>query len=83
MEERIQRPNMSELQVMIPSVEDCFLLMKKYGMLENIRAHSIVVAKISKFIAKKMKENGMNLSLEKTLAGALMHDIAEKDFHAV
>ena len=36
---------------MIPSVEQCFELMKKYGMLDNIRAHSIVVEKVAAIIA--------------------------------
>jgi len=62
---------------MIPSVEDCFELMEKYGMLENIKAHSIIVEKLANIIAKGLREAGADISLEKVTAGALMHDIGK------
>jgi len=62
---------------MIPSVEKCYELMDKYGMLDNIRAHSVVVEKIAITIAKGLNESGSDLSLEKVTAGALMHDIGK------
>jgi uncharacterized protein len=62
---------------MIPSVEQCFDLMAKYEMLENIRAHSIMVERIASLMARGLREAGENLSLDKVTAGALMHDIAK------
>lgn len=62
---------------MIPSVQQCFALMTKYEMLENIKAHSIMVERIASLVARSLQEAGEALSLEKVTAGALMHDIAK------
>jgi len=62
---------------MIPSVQQCFALMTKYEMLENIKAHSIMVERIASLMARSLQMAGENLSLEKVTAGALMHDIAK------
>ena len=62
---------------MIPTVEQCFDLMAKYEMLENIKAHSIVVERIASLVARGLVEAGENLSLGRVTAGALMHDIAK------
>lgn len=73
---------------MIPSAEKCFALMEKYGMLDNIKAHSIVVEKIANIIARGNIDAGLDISIEKVTAGALMHDIGKticlnsKDDHA-
>lgn len=69
--------NTDELLQMIPSIETCFLLMEKYGMLENIKAHSVVVAKIARLIAKGLEQAGVDISIEKAIAAALMHDIGK------
>ena len=63
--------------------------MERYGMLDNIRAHSIVVEKIANVIAIGLQEAGAEISIEKVAAGALMHDIGKtlclnsSDDHAV
>ena len=62
---------------MIPSTEKCISLMNFYGMLENIKAHSFIVEKVARILADGLKKNGVNISLEKVTAGALMHDIAK------
>jgi putative nucleotidyltransferase with HDIG domain len=62
---------------MIPSVQQCFELMAKYEMLENIKAHSIMVERIASLIARGLQEAGESLSLDLVTAGALMHDIAK------
>jgi uncharacterized protein len=64
---------------MIPSVGRCFALMQQYGMLENIRAHSIVVAKIARHIASALNTAGIEISVAKTTAGALLHDIGKTE----
>jgi uncharacterized protein len=48
----------------IPSEKECYDLMEKYRMLDNIREHSIVTS-------------GVQLSVDKAVAGALLHDIAK------
>ncbi len=62
---------------MIPNTEECILLMNTYGMLENIKAHSFKVEQIAYIIAKGIKKSGINISLKKVRAGALLHDIAK------
>ena len=62
---------------MIPGVEGCFRLMEQYQMLENIKAHSIVVAKVAHLIGRSLLNKGVALSLDKVTAGALLHDIGK------
>ena len=62
---------------MIPSAEECYEFMKKYGMFDHIKAHSIVVEKIASVITKSLRDKGVDVSLETVTAGALMHDIGK------
>ncbi len=62
---------------MIPTVEDCFEIMEKYGMLDNIRDHSIMVEKVANIIAREIIKAGFQISMKKVTAGALMHDIGK------
>jgi putative nucleotidyltransferase with HDIG domain len=74
---------------MIPTSDQCFDLMEKYGMLDNIRAHSIVVEQVASLIARCLRQAGEDIVLERVTAGALMHDIAKtmclrtKEDHAI
>ncbi len=62
----------------IPSISKCLSLMDEHAMLENIKAHSLVVASVARTIM-----NGFHLSREHlpsmdvVIAGALLHDIAK------
>ena len=40
---------------MIPTKEECLRLMGEYGMLENIIAHSLEVAKVALFYLNRVK----------------------------
>lgn len=62
---------------MIPSVRQCFELMEQYRMLPNIRDHSLLVARVAGLMVEELCRSGMALSLELTVAGALLHDIAK------
>jgi putative nucleotidyltransferase with HDIG domain len=62
---------------MIPSVKNCLQLMEQYEMLDNIKAHSVMVEKIASIMGRGLKESGMDISLEKIAAGALLHDIGK------
>ena len=46
-------------------------------MLGHIRAHSIMVAKVARVIARSLKREGMTVSVSKTTVGALLHDIGK------
>ncbi len=62
---------------MIPTVDQCFELMERYGMLENIKAHSIMVEKVANIIAREIMKSGTDISMAVITAGALMHDIGK------
>jgi uncharacterized protein len=65
----------------IPTREQCLALMDQYGMLANIRAHSLLVTNVAEEILNGlMEKNESRISLpekELVLAGALLHDIAK------
>lgn len=46
-------------------------------MLENIRAHSIVVGRIAHFMATELRRAGQPISVELCLSAALLHDIGK------
>jgi uncharacterized protein len=62
---------------MIPTVRECFVLMVKYGMLDNIKAHSIMVEKVATLLAQNLADAGEKLRLDVVTAGALIHDIGK------
>ena len=45
--------------------------MEKYQMLDNIKAHSLVVANVAHLLARSLLNAGIFISLEKVIAGAL------------
>jgi putative nucleotidyltransferase with HDIG domain len=51
--------------------------MEQYQMLPNIKDHSIIVAQVAELITSGLNTNGHKLSLEKIIAGALLHDIGK------
>lgn len=62
---------------MIPAPEECLRLMDEYRMLPNIRAHSLVVARIAELLAQALRAHGAAIDVDLTVAAALMHDIAK------
>ena len=62
---------------MIPTVKECYDLIDKYQMLDNIREHSMVVAETVRVICLGLVTSGVQLSVDKAVAGALLHDIAK------
>jgi HD superfamily phosphodiesterase len=75
---------MSEINT-IPSIPQCLALMDQYGMLDNIRAHSLTVARAAEAILTGLTETKAATKGGKTIvpdpdlviAGALLHDIAK------
>jgi uncharacterized protein len=62
---------------MIPQPHECFQLMRQYGMLENIREHSIMVARVADYLASGLLAAGKEISMPLIVAGALLHDIGK------
>lgn len=51
--------------------------MANYGMLANIREHSILVARVAALLVENIRQQGVALSMERAVAGALLHDIGK------
>jgi uncharacterized protein len=68
---------MNELSLKILNVKKCLDLMEQYHMLPNIKDHSIVVARVAEIITSSLIAAGHELSLDKVIAGALLHDIGK------
>ncbi|WP_028582491.1 HDIG domain-containing metalloprotein [Desulfogranum japonicum] len=65
----------------IPDQAECYKLMEQHGMLDNIRAHSLTVARLSEEILTELQANPAiprPLPDQRlVIAGALLHDIAK------
>lgn len=61
----------------IPDDRECFALWDKYGMWENIRAHSRKVALICEALAARALEVGFNVSVRQARSAGLLHDLAK------
>jgi len=53
--------------------------MDEYGMLENIKAHSFVVARVAELLTRNLQACGLDLPLDAIIAGALLHDIGKTE----
>lgn len=64
-----------------PDADHCFRLMAAYDMLPNIRAHSLMVARVAMQLCAGLAQHGQAAAglPDRTLvlAGALLHDIAK------
>jgi len=61
----------------IPSKDDCFQLMCRMKMLENIVAHSIQVCRVGMCLVAHLKLEGNQLNGQLVKAAALLHDITK------
>jgi uncharacterized protein len=62
---------------MIPDREECSRLMERYGMLDNIVAHSLEVSKVALFLSEELNRKGQRIDVRLVEAAALLHDIAK------
>ncbi len=61
----------------IPSPTDCLAFMAAYGMLPNIREHSLLVREVAVHLGTSLIEAGFPLHLDLIEAGALLHDLGK------
>lgn len=71
---------MAMSHIRTPSLAECVQLMEQYGMLANIRHHSLVVARLADLLLAGLcaftpERPQVNRNL--VIAGALLHDIAK------
>ncbi len=62
---------------MIPDRDECLRLMRQYGMLEHIVAHSLEVTRVALFLCTELNRKGQRLDPRLVEAGSLLHDIAK------
>lgn len=65
------------LAMAIPSRVECSRLMAAYGMLPNIREHSLLVTEVALWLGRKLAATGVSLRLPLIEAGALLHDLGK------
>jgi putative nucleotidyltransferase with HDIG domain len=64
--------------VNIPDPAACAALMEQHGMLANIWAHSLMVARIARLLAERLQKiSGQPPDFQLCVSGALLHDIAK------
>lgn len=65
----------------IPSINQCLEFHDKFEMLDNIRAHSFVVARVAESLVDGLQRTGKTFGplpdKEEVIVGALLHDIAK------
>ena len=61
----------------VPTREQCLALWDAYGMLPNIRAHSLAVACIAETLAVLAASAGLPVDVGAVRAAALLHDLAK------
>ena len=59
----------------LPTEEQCLQYFDQYKVPQNIKDHCLNVQKIAVFIAKKLKEKGININLDLVSSAALLHDL--------
>lgn len=61
----------------VPTDEECLVLWDAYGMLPNVRAHSLLVACVATALGERALEAGLSVNVAEVRAAALLHDLAK------
>ncbi len=65
-------------ELLIPSVKQCFQLIRKMEMMSHIKEHSLRVCQVAEFLTDLMIESAhVRLNRDLVYAGALLHDITK------
>jgi putative nucleotidyltransferase with HDIG domain len=70
-------PERGDLGAFTPTDEQCFACWDALDMLPHIRKHSLLVAGLATFLARRAAERGSRVDVAATRAAALLHDIAK------
>lgn len=69
------------MTINLPSITQCLEFYDRFEMLDNIRAHSFVVARVAETLVDGLHRTGKSRSplpdKEEVIVGALLHDIAK------
>lgn len=69
----------SEMKRKVPSVDQCYKLLKQYRVPDHIIQHSEIVCKVAVLLADELNKQGENLSIPEIEAAALLHDITKME----
>jgi putative nucleotidyltransferase with HDIG domain len=69
----------SEIKRKVPSVDQCYKLLKQYRVPDHIIQHSEIVCKVAVLLADELNKQGENLSIPEIEAAALLHDITKME----
>lgn len=61
----------------IPDDAACAALWDRYDMLDNVRAHSRLVANVATRLALRARERGLDVDVQAVRASAMLHDLAK------
>jgi len=63
----------------IPSIDQCYRLLKGYNVPDHIILHSEIVCKVARFLTDELNKQGQNLNLPEIEAAALLHDMTKME----
>lgn len=63
----------------VPSIDQCYRLLKGYHVPDHIVQHSKTVCKVALLLAEELNEQGEHLSIPEIQAAAFLHDIAKME----
>ncbi len=66
-------------ELLIPSVKQCFQLIRQMEMMSHIKAHSLMVCQVAELLTDRLTRSDISIRLNRNLvyAGALLHDITK------
>ncbi len=67
----------SRREISLPTREECYRLMDRHGMLENIVHHSVEVMKVAVYLSKELNKKGQRINLPLVEAASLLHDLTK------
>ena len=67
-----------KFEMKVPTEEECMLLMKEMGLEENMKKHSILVAKMAEALGRELIKSGERIDMNLLRASGLLHDIDKK-----
>ena len=62
-------------KVKLPTREECYNILEEYNVPRNIVRHCEIVNKVSVFLAKKLKESGLDVDVDLVDRASLLHDL--------
>ncbi len=67
------------MRAKVPSIEQCYELLKKYNVPDHIIQHSEIVCNVAVFLAHELNKKGEDLSISEIQAAALLHDVTKME----